>query len=107
VRAASELARAGADGNHPGPAPLLRAPTIAAGDFAAEAMRLLSPREREVFDLLVEGYRVSQIAKMLFRSDHTVRNHLKAIFHKLEVSSQEDLVARARSHLMRGQGRSR
>jgi DNA-binding NarL/FixJ family response regulator len=98
LRAASELARAGVDAESPGDAhPPTRVPTIAAGGFDAGTMRLLSPREREVFDLLVEGYRVSQVARMLFRSHHTVRNHLKAIFEKLEVSSQEDLVARARS----------
>jgi DNA-binding NarL/FixJ family response regulator len=71
-------------------------PSLAVGAFAAEAMRLLSPREREVFDLLAEGYRVGQVAKMLFRSHHTVRNHLKAIFEKLDVRSQEDLVRKAR-----------
>jgi DNA-binding NarL/FixJ family response regulator len=97
VRAAAELARTGGDGDHPGPAPLVTTPRIGVGGFGADAMRLLSPREREVFDLLVEGYRISQVAKMLFRSQHTVRHHVKAIFHKLEVSSQEDLVARARS----------
>jgi DNA-binding NarL/FixJ family response regulator len=106
VRAASELARTGVDGTNPGPAPLFRTPSIAVGDFAAETMRLLSPREREVFDLFVEGYRVAQVAKMLFRSHHTVRNHLKAIFQKLDVSSQEDLVARARSRPAGRQGRS-
>jgi DNA-binding NarL/FixJ family response regulator len=72
-------------------------PSIAVGGFDGGAMRLLSAREREVFDLLAEGYRVSQIAKMLFRSQHTVRNHLKAIFDKLDVNSQEALIARARS----------
>jgi DNA-binding NarL/FixJ family response regulator len=87
VRAASALASS---------VPPRKAPSIAVGDFEADAMRRLSAREREVFDLLVEGYRVSQIAKMLFRSHHTVRNHLKAIFEKLGVSSQEEVVLRAR-----------
>jgi DNA-binding NarL/FixJ family response regulator len=96
VRAASLLATTAVEHNDPGCASPVRAKSIALGDFDARAMRLLSPREREVLDLLVEGYRVSQVAKMLFRSQHTVRNHLKSIFRKLEVGSQEDLVARAR-----------
>ncbi len=51
----------------------------------------LSLREREVFDLVVEGRRVSQVAKALFISPHTVRNHLKSIFQKLDVHSQKEL----------------
>jgi DNA-binding NarL/FixJ family response regulator len=97
VSVASEVARSGSP--EPGEAraeqrPLV--PSLAVGAFAAEAMRRLSPREREVFDLLAEGYRVGQVAKLLFRSHHTVRNHLKAIFEKLDVRSQEELVRRAR-----------
>jgi DNA-binding NarL/FixJ family response regulator len=96
VRAAAELAHAGVDTDGPRAPQPSGTPSIAVGAFDAGTMRLLSAREREVFDLLVEGYRVSQVARMLFRSHHTVRNHLKAIFQKLDVSSQEDLVARAR-----------
>jgi DNA-binding NarL/FixJ family response regulator len=95
--AASELVRAVGDPVNTSPARFVATPSIAVGGFAAETMRLLSPREREVFDLFVEGFRASQVAKMLFRSHHTVRNHLKGIFRKLDVNSQEELLARARS----------
>jgi DNA-binding NarL/FixJ family response regulator len=98
VRAASELLHLGADAarGDSSATPRAKTPTLAVGDFRTETMRRLTPREREVFDLVVEGYRVSQVAKLLFRSHHTVRNHLKAIFQKLEVSSQEELVTRGR-----------
>jgi two-component system probable response regulator PhcQ len=64
--------------------------------FSEEALRTLSLREREVLDLLAQGHRVSQIAKSLFISGHTVRNHLKAIFRKLDVHSQVEIIQRAR-----------
>ncbi len=57
----------------------------------------LSPREREVVVLLLEGHRVSTIAQRLFLSPHTVRNHLKAIFRKAKVGSQAELVDLGRS----------
>jgi PAS domain S-box-containing protein len=52
----------------------------------------LSVREREILAELVSGSRVPGIAKNLFISPHTVRNHLKSMFRKLEVSSQADLI---------------
>ncbi|MHB1511211.1 MAG: helix-turn-helix transcriptional regulator [Acidimicrobiales bacterium] len=57
---------------------------------------LLSERECEVMALIVDGRRVSSIARSLFLSEHTVRNHLKAIFHKLGVHSQVELLDQVR-----------
>jgi PAS domain S-box-containing protein len=56
----------------------------------------LSPRELEVVGLLLEGHRVVSIADELGVSEHTVRNHLKSIFRKLDVHSQADLVRHVR-----------
>ena len=56
----------------------------------------LSKREREVLALLVDGDRVPGIAEKLFISPHTVRNHLKSMFRKLEVSSQAELIEKTR-----------
>lgn len=55
-------------------------------------IRELTPRELEVVSLLRLGHRVSTIARTLVISPHTVRNHVKAIFRKLEVHSQAALV---------------
>ncbi|MFZ4516548.1 MAG: LuxR C-terminal-related transcriptional regulator [Acidimicrobiia bacterium] len=52
----------------------------------------LSPREREVLELVLDGYRVSTIARSLYLSPSTVRNHLSAIFRKFGVRSQAELV---------------
>jgi len=52
----------------------------------------LSVREHEILTELVSGKRVPAIAKDLFISPHTVRNHLKSMYRKLDVSSQADLI---------------
>jgi DNA-binding CsgD family transcriptional regulator len=52
----------------------------------------LSPRESEVVKLLTEGHRVSTIARSLFISQHTVRNHLQSVYRKVGVSSQSELI---------------
>jgi len=52
----------------------------------------LSPRESEVAWMLTKGDRVSSIARALFVSPHTVRNHLQSIYRKLGVSSQAELI---------------
>ena len=51
----------------------------------------LSPREREVLVLVGQGHRVPSIARELFVSAGTVRNHLSAIFKKVGVTSQAAL----------------
>jgi PAS domain S-box-containing protein len=55
-------------------------------------LEALSVREREILAELVEGKRVPAIAKDLFISPHTVRNHLKSMFRKLGLSNQADLI---------------
>lgn len=71
-------------------------PAPAPSPAPLEPPAAFSPREREVLDLLAQGRRTSQIAKALFVSQHTVRNHLKAMFRKAAVHSQAELVALVR-----------
>ncbi len=52
----------------------------------------LSARERQIVELLLASRRVPGIAGALGISPHTVRNHLKAVFRKLGVHSQEALL---------------
>ena len=56
----------------------------------------LTRRERDVLALLLDGRRVASIARTLYLSEHTVRNHLKAIFRKLGAHSQTELLDRLR-----------
>lgn len=60
-------------------------------------LRELSEREREVLSHLMTGSRVATIAAELFISPNTVRNHLKAIYRKVDVSSQNALIELVRS----------
>jgi DNA-binding CsgD family transcriptional regulator len=57
----------------------------------------LSPREHDVLNQLVNGLRVASIAEALGVADSTVRNHLKAMYRKLEVGSQQELIELVRS----------
>ncbi len=52
----------------------------------------LSPRQREVLRRLLVGQRVPTIARDLYVSTSTVRNHLTAIFARYSVHSQAELI---------------
>jgi DNA-binding NarL/FixJ family response regulator len=60
------------------------------------AFDALSPREREVLELLARGLTADAIADRIFISVATVRTHIQSILRKLEVSSQLAAVARVR-----------
>ena len=57
------------------------------------ALRGLSTRQGEVLRRLLRGERVPNIARELFVSQSTVRNHLSAIYRRLGVHSQTELLA--------------
>lgn len=56
----------------------------------------LTPREREVLDLVARGLTNAEVARRLSLSDKTVRNHVSNVFSKLHVSGRTEAVARAR-----------
>lgn len=58
--------------------------------------RPLSPRQREVLELLAEGHGPEEIAGRLGLSLPTVRNHVSAVLHRLGCHSQLEAVAAAR-----------
>jgi DNA-binding NarL/FixJ family response regulator len=55
----------------------------------------LTPREREVLQLIAEGKKNSEIADLITRSLHTVRNHRARLMRKLGVHSAAELVSAA------------
>lgn len=58
------------------------------------AFDTISHREWEVIRAIVRLHSVADVAKALFISPHTVRNHLKSIYGKLDVDSKLALVQR-------------
>jgi DNA-binding CsgD family transcriptional regulator len=58
------------------------------------AVPTLSPRQRVVLVLLLEGRTGAEIAELLHISPHTVHDHRKAIYRHFDVSSQIALIRR-------------
>ncbi len=58
-------------------------------------MESLTPREREILDLLAEGFLYKEIADRLSVSYSTVQTHVERIYRKLQVHSRSQAVARA------------
>src|SRR5262249_26298510 len=56
----------------------------------------LSERERKVLSLLAEGRSNPDIARQLYLSPKTVRNHLSNIFAKLQVADRAQAIIKAR-----------
>jgi DNA-binding NarL/FixJ family response regulator len=56
----------------------------------------LTDREREVLDLVARGLTNPAIARRLFLSEKTVRNHVSNVFAKLHVAGRAEAVAKAR-----------
>ena len=56
----------------------------------------LTAREHEVLDLIAAGRSNAEVAKTLVLSPKTVRNHVSAIFAKLQVAGRSEAIIRAR-----------
>ena len=65
------------------------------GHFAPEhaSLRQLTPREREVLQVLAEGHSKAGIAERLFVSPHTVDTHLRSVYDKLHVRTAAQAAA--------------
>lgn len=74
-----------------------RAPaTLGIAQPQAPQVAELSAREREVLGLLAQGLRIADISALLSISRHTVGDHVKNIYRKLNVSSRAEAALTAR-----------
>jgi PAS domain S-box-containing protein len=71
----------------------LRPPSGPAG-FEPEPR--LTPRQREILELIASGLSTSEIAARLTLSTETVRNHLRSVFRELHVHTRLEAIAVAR-----------
>jgi PAS domain S-box-containing protein len=56
----------------------------------------LTPRQREILDLIASGLSTSEIAKKLTISTETVRNHVRSVLRELHVHTRLEAIASAR-----------
>lgn len=55
-------------------------------------MKILTPKEKQIFDLLIQNYSTKEIAHELGISDKTVRNHISNVLLKLGVKGRAQAV---------------
>lgn len=69
-------------------------------DPERERQAALTQRERRIIEVVLEGRGASNktLAARLFISEHTLRNHLSSIYHKLGVSNRLELYVYALKH---------
>ncbi len=67
----------------------------AAATLAGEAQPTLTPRERQVLELLAAGLETHQIARRLGISSHTLRTHIAKAMDKLGARTRPQAVAEA------------
>jgi len=61
----------------------------------SDVLAQLTRREREVLELVAQGFSNKEIAKALVITTNTVKRHLKSIFEKLEVHTRAGAAAKA------------
>ncbi|MEG3641113.1 response regulator transcription factor [Magnetococcus sp. PR-3] len=73
-----------------------RKQTVAGQSVLLKALEELTRREREIFELLLQGHTTKQMAESLNVSNRTVDTHRANILGKLEARSMVELISRYR-----------
>ena len=68
-------------------------PQLAAHVIAADRQSVLSPREREILQLLADGHSNATAARELWISEETVKSHVKHVLAKLAADTRTQAVA--------------
>ncbi|MGO4335794.1 response regulator transcription factor [Labrys sp. KB_33_2] len=69
--------------------------TWAGPDQAPYLMPILTPRQQDILDLIVQGKSNKEIARALAISPFTVRNHVSLLLRVLNVASREEAASKA------------
>ena len=67
-------------------------------DIASDPLAVLTPREREVVEFICMGYTNADIAKLMFITEYTVKDHTKKIYPKMGVRSRFELATLVSKH---------
>lgn len=67
------------------------AESVSEEEKAADPLDILTPKEREVAELICMGYTNADIAKLMFITENTVKDHTKKIYPKMGVHSRFEL----------------
>jgi len=73
---------------------------VTEADTTSDPLAVLTPKEREVAEFICMGYTNADIAKLLFISEHTVKDHTKKIYPKLGVHSRLELATLVNNYRM-------
>ncbi|TGK82759.1 DNA-binding response regulator [Leptospira bourretii] len=65
-------------------------------DPSGVGVEVLTPRERQILELIVEGDNPNQIASLFGTTVGTVRQQIKAIYKKLQVNTRVQMLKKAR-----------
>jgi DNA-binding NarL/FixJ family response regulator len=65
---------------------------------ADPAVAMLTKREREILQLVADGHSNSQLARMLWVTEQTVKFHLSNIYRKLDVANRTEASRWAQIH---------
>lgn len=57
-----------------------------------ERLKDFTPAEKEIFDLIIQGYENNQIASKLFKSEGTLNNQITSILKKCNVKNRRELM---------------
>jgi DNA-binding NarL/FixJ family response regulator len=71
------------------------------GTVPDQHLSVLTRKETEVVRMIAQGLRNKEVASRMFISEQTVKNHLRAIFEKLQVNDRLELALFAVHHIIR------
>ncbi len=64
-------------------------------------MARLTPRQREVLELIAQGYNNASIAQRLYLPEKSVESYINAIYQELHLCGELDVHARVKAILLR------
>ena len=82
----------------PGAAAVPANTPVAVGSDASDTVASLTKRELEILQLVAEGHSNSQLARILWVTEQTVKFHLSNIYRKLDVANRTEASRWAQVH---------